>query len=644
MNFGFTHRRQRGATFKLYPFKLNTNTTPNILEASISGFCTKNINQVVLAVVNYSPVAGDEGIKFTYKAFLAKGLVFCIDDTGSMEYNINYAKAAAVQVLNDNAKAGKKFSYTLLSFKDGDATLRGQSTDEATMEGYINALYAYGGAGCPESSQLAMRQASAISPNSEIYMMTDASSNSYGVDNTYADAGEIALTETTLLNNNCHANPIVYGDCTSDYYSSLRGAELQCPGCRNNDQRLSLASDDNISGVPGYNSVANSTGGLFFRVQEDSADTTNAAEIVMNMASTDSSICVYDGSLSGGNTVYNIPVDSTITQLQVVLNGYSGSSLNLTVKNPSGTVVNSSTSGVSTISVGGSTFYLIQGSALSSGGTGVWTATASGSGSYRFNASCSTTNPMSYTGNTYVGVGDTLSLAANVKSSVSGIQFLLVNLDGSNPVSLSLTSSDGLSYTGSRVMNSVGTYRFRATGSGNYQRMYSSPISVGNVDVIAPQAENVPAGSSLTYQFEIKNLGAVNDTYNIYAHSSMGWANLTSVPSSEAIPAGGSVNIGIPVTVPSSAVAGQIDVLSVQAVSQTSSLISASDQTRTLVGIVYDLNGDGVVDVVDIMMVASRWNSKTGDSTYDSLCDLNGDGVIDISDIMMVAAQWGWHD
>jgi len=174
--------------------------------------------------------------------------------------------------------------------------------------------------------------------------------------------------------------------------------------------------------------------------------------------------------------------------------------------------------------------------------------------------------------------------------------------------------------------------------------MYSSPISVGNVDVIAPQAENVPAGSSLTYQFEIKNLGAVNDTYNIYAHSSMGWANLTSVPSSEAIPAGGSVNIGIPVTVPSSAVAGQIDVLSVQAVSQTSSLISASDQTRTLVGIVYDLYGHGVVDVVDIMMVASRWNSKTGDSTYDSLCDLNGDGVIDISDIMMVAAQWGWHD
>jgi len=40
--------------------------------------------------------------------------------------------------------------------------------------------------------------------------------------------------------------------------------------------------------------------------------------------------------------------------------------------------------------------------------------------------------------------------------------------------------------------------------------------------------------------------------------------------------------------------------------------------------------------------VASRWNTQTGDPNYDVTYDVNGDGKIDIVDIMLVAAQWGW--
>lgn len=56
---------------------------------------------------------------------------------------------------------------------------------------------------------------------------------------------------------------------------------------------------------------------------------------------------------------------------------------------------------------------------------------------------------------------------------------------------------------------------------------------------------------------------------------------------------------------------------------------------------IYDFDGDGDVDIVDIMQVASRWNTSIGDPNYDPTYDLNGDGDIDIVDIMMVAAQWG---
>jgi RHS repeat-associated protein len=54
-----------------------------------------------------------------------------------------------------------------------------------------------------------------------------------------------------------------------------------------------------------------------------------------------------------------------------------------------------------------------------------------------------------------------------------------------------------------------------------------------------------------------------------------------------------------------------------------------------------DLDGNGEINVVDIMQVASRWRCRYGDDCYDFVCDLDDDGDIDIVDIMKVAAAWG---
>lgn len=58
-----------------------------------------------------------------------------------------------------------------------------------------------------------------------------------------------------------------------------------------------------------------------------------------------------------------------------------------------------------------------------------------------------------------------------------------------------------------------------------------------------------------------------------------------------------------------------------------------------------DINRDDQVDIVDIQMVAARWNSKAGDPDYDVTCDVDndgrGDGDIDVVDIQLVA--WWWH-
>jgi len=62
------------------------------------------------------------------------------------------------------------------------------------------------------------------------------------------------------------------------------------------------------------------------------------------------------------------------------------------------------------------------------------------------------------------------------------------------------------------------------------------------------------------------------------------------------------------------------------------------DLSVTLLG---DFEPNCIVDVADIMQVASRWRSRIGDTNYDPTYDLDGDGDIDIVDIMKVAAHWG---
>ncbi len=53
-----------------------------------------------------------------------------------------------------------------------------------------------------------------------------------------------------------------------------------------------------------------------------------------------------------------------------------------------------------------------------------------------------------------------------------------------------------------------------------------------------------------------------------------------------------------------------------------------------------DVDLDGDVDVVDIMLVAGRWSSVQGQPKYDARYDLDADGDIDVVDIMFVAARW----
>ena len=54
-----------------------------------------------------------------------------------------------------------------------------------------------------------------------------------------------------------------------------------------------------------------------------------------------------------------------------------------------------------------------------------------------------------------------------------------------------------------------------------------------------------------------------------------------------------------------------------------------------------DVNGDGQVDVMDLLRMADSWAKNLGQRGYDPRCDLNADGAVDVVDLLILADAWG---
>ena len=50
-----------------------------------------------------------------------------------------------------------------------------------------------------------------------------------------------------------------------------------------------------------------------------------------------------------------------------------------------------------------------------------------------------------------------------------------------------------------------------------------------------------------------------------------------------------------------------------------------------------DLTGDGLVDVLDLLVVIADWGSCPGEC---GAADLNGDGVVDVLDLLIILQEW----
>jgi hypothetical protein len=111
-------------------------------------------------------------------------------------------------------------------------------------------------------------------------------------------------------------------------------------------------------------------------------------------------------------------------------------------------------------------------------------------------------------------------------------------------------------------------------GTHTYLMVIYSDIPTPRVSISPPSQNNSP-GESLTYTVNVMNTGDVSDTFDLAVSDNAGWSPTVS-PTSVTAAAGENGTATLSVTIPSSAVGGTIDSITVTATSQTYST-SGSD-------------------------------------------------------------------
>ncbi|MDP4181205.1 MAG: family 43 glycosylhydrolase [Bacillota bacterium] len=75
-------------------------------------------------------------------------------------------------------------------------------------------------------------------------------------------------------------------------------------------------------------------------------------------------------------------------------------------------------------------------------------------------------------------------------------------------------------------------------------------------------------------------------------------------------------------------------------VKPSSTSTPTSTPTTTAPKNIEDLNGDGVVNMADVILIASAFNSVSGNAAYNVKYDLNKDGAINMGDVIIVALKF----
>lgn len=63
-------------------------------------------------------------------------------------------------------------------------------------------------------------------------------------------------------------------------------------------------------------------------------------------------------------------------------------------------------------------------------------------------------------------------------------------------------------------------------------------------------------------------------------------------------------------------------------------------QTRAEDPIVGDLNGDGEVNLIDLVTLAALYGTTSADAEWNPIADLNTNNIVDLQDLVILGQNW----
>jgi len=249
------------------------------------------------------------------------------------------------------------------------------------------------------------------------------------------------------------------------------------------------------------------------------------------------------------------------------------------IRDPNGNIIDSGTNGYQVLS---NDFRRFQG--LYPTGdlpTGTWKIDVSGDGDFWIDLYANSTLHLIYPGRHTLRAGRPVPFRAALINEagdpgiVTTATFSLISMNGQQEQPINLfddgqhgdgAAGDGI-YGGPVLRDSQGCWMLMVRGTlsdgSSFSRMYPAPIRFRGFDLDDPPPASAVPGTLHTVNFQLVNgsvaLVAEATTFDLEVFSDQGWAITNTVPVSVTLQPGESINISVPVQVPSGALVGMID-------------------------------------------------------------------------------------
>jgi hypothetical protein len=241
-------------------------------------------------------------------------------------------------------------------------------------------------------------------------------------------------------------------------------------------------------------------------------------------------------------------------------------------------------------------------------------------------------------------VSETFNVNATYDSNLIGTA-AVVNLPPNNETTITIPwNTSGVpegNYTMTGAVSAV-PFEFNMTNKVYVDGIVQILTTIHDVAItdVSPARNWVYEGNLININVTVKNVGTVTESFNVTAQCDsilVGTAPVVGLAPDAELTLTLVWNTTFVTPCHNYTVSGQASIVPFE-FNTTNNIYTDGTITVRIVG---DVNGDGKVDIQDILVVAKAFGSSPGDPRWNPYADINNDNTVNIKDILLVAKNFG---